>query len=125
MTLLANKIETGQNLPVELGVKSLSPITQFDCGLEDPDKPDEFAQEPKKLKASQVTQDTWSARIPTEKLTAGQYKLALLFRVKNAVGETVLKRTPLLTVANPATPPMAKPAGPKKGRIVGVVGIRE
>jgi len=44
----ADKIPEGQGLPVELSVKSLSPITQLDCGLEDPDKPDQFTQEPRK-----------------------------------------------------------------------------
>ncbi len=125
VTLLTNKIEAGQGLPVELSVKSLSPIKQFECGLEDPDKPDEFVQEPKKVHVTQATQDTWSARIPTEKLAPGEYKLALLFRARNAVGESILKRAPSVTVVEPAAPAVEKkPAGPKKGRIVGVVAFR-
>ena len=120
---LIGRIETGQDLPAELTVKSLSPITQFDCGLEDPDKPDEFAQEPKKVKVVQVRQDTWSAKIPTEKLAAGEYKLPLLFRARNAVGETILKRTPSLVVVEPVVQRggVKTPAGPKTGRITGVV----
>ena len=125
---LTNKIETGQALPVEITVKSLSLITQFDCGLEDPDKPDEFAQDPKKVKVNQVKQDTWSARIPTEKLAVGEHKLPLLFRAKNAVGETILKRMPSVVVADPIQPTAAKtdkkPTAPKKGRIVGVVAFK-
>jgi hypothetical protein len=121
---LTSKIEMEQSLPVELTVKSLTPITQFDCGFEDPEKPDEFAQDPKKVKVSQVGQDTWLANIPTEKLAVGQHKLALLFRAKNAVGETILKRAPLLAVS-PST--VAKADGtkrPKKGRIAGVVAFK-
>ena len=78
---LAKKIEEGQSLPVELTVKSLSPITQVDCGLEDPDKPDEFAQDPKKVKRkTDERADTWLATLATEKLPVGGYKL--LFRAR-------------------------------------------
>ena len=123
--MLTNKIAMEQSLQIEFTVKSLSPITQFDCGFEDPDKPDEFAQDPKKVKATQVTQDTWLAKISTEKLALapGEHKFFLLFRAKNAVGETISKRTPLLTVPRVAVTKTDdnKPAAPKKGRIVGVV----
>jgi hypothetical protein len=122
---LPGKIKAGQPLPAELTARSLSPIAQFDGGLEDPDKPDEFAQEPKKVAVGQVTRDAWSARLPTEKLPAGEHNLSLLFRARNAVGETLVKRAWSLHVVDAPRPPSdgAKP-GPKKGRIVGVVAFK-
>jgi hypothetical protein len=117
---LPGSILLGQPLPVELSVKSVSPIEQLDCGFEDPDKPDAFAQEPKKVKAAKKPGaiDAWVATIPTDKVAPG--KQTLLFKVRNGVGEKVEHR-PFLVEAPVTDVPATKPMPPKKGRIEGDV----
>ena len=123
MGTLPEKIEVGQGLPVELTVRSLGPHREIDCGLEDPNKPGAFAQEPKKVTAQHdEARDAWSATLATEKLAPGAYKL--LFRAENAVGETFSKPPLPLTVVQPVAAGTPGDKKAKKGRIAGVVAFK-
>jgi len=109
-------IPQGMPLPLSVKLNSLSPPT-VEVGLEDPEKPGDFAAKPAKQTAacSAERDGVWAASATLKELKADDYKV--LVKASNIVG----KAEPKLTAVTVTAPP-EKPTGPAPGVKVTIKG---